>query len=153
LKIKEQQPLLGAGATAAEQTMQVDVTDIEPAPQGAGVAVAPGAPTKQRVLRAMHPHDIYLQVWYELGLVGVVILLLLGWSIFRCIESMPPDMQPYVLAVRAHRHHGGDDLWALAVLVPGPAGAELRHCRSRPRPKFLSRMFFSEYEICFCKAG
>jgi hypothetical protein len=99
-KIKEH-PLLGAGATTAEQTMQVDLTGIEPAPQGAGVAVAPGTPTKQRVLRAWHPHDIYLQVWYELGLVGVVILLLLGWSVFRSIESMPPDVQPYLLALFA----------------------------------------------------
>jgi O-antigen ligase len=86
----EERPLLGAGATAGDLPMRVDLTPVE------------AGPSKQpSVTSARHPHDIYLQVWYELGLTGVLLLLLFGWSVFRCIDGFARDAQPYALALFA----------------------------------------------------
>lgn len=45
-----------------------------------------------------HPHNAYLQIWYELGLVGAC---LIGWFGLRMIASstkLPEPMQPFALA-------------------------------------------------------
>lgn len=36
-----------------------------------------------------HPHNMYLQVWYELGLVGVLAFAILGFSLWARIASLP----------------------------------------------------------------
>ncbi len=36
-----------------------------------------------------HPHNVYLQVWYELGIIGVLAFAVLGLSLLRRIEQLP----------------------------------------------------------------
>ena len=121
----EQHPLLGAGATAGELPMRVDLTPIE-----AGPSKQPSA------MSARHPHDIYLQVWYELGLAGVLLLLLFGWSVFRCIESLARDAQPYALAlfgltaIMAATSYGLWQFWFQCLLALGFVTASLARARS-----------------------
>ena len=48
-----------------------------------------------------HSHNIYLQTWLELGLIGAVLLTLFGLSILRGISSLGPRLQPYAYATFA----------------------------------------------------
>lgn len=36
-----------------------------------------------------HPHNAYLQTWYELGLIGILAFALLGYSLWRRIADVP----------------------------------------------------------------
>jgi hypothetical protein len=42
-----------------------------------------------------HAHNIYLQAWFELGALGVVLLALVGVSIIMLIPLLPPYAQPF----------------------------------------------------------
>lgn len=48
-----------------------------------------------------HAHNIFLQSWYELGLVGAALMMLFGLAVLRRIATMPDDVQPYGHAVFA----------------------------------------------------
>lgn len=48
-----------------------------------------------------HPHNVYLQTWYELGLVGVVLLAGLGSAILTQIANVSPTARPCLYAVFA----------------------------------------------------
>lgn len=50
---------------------------------------------------ARHTHNVYLQVWYELGLLGVVPFLLLGLSLIHGITALPQQVQRYALVYAA----------------------------------------------------
>lgn len=41
-----------------------------------------------------HPHNVYMQVWFELGAVGAVLLTLVGVSILSAIAKLPSCAQP-----------------------------------------------------------
>lgn len=45
-----------------------------------------------------HSHSIYLQTWFELGLVGAALLTLLGLSILGAIRALAIGLQPYAYA-------------------------------------------------------
>ncbi len=45
-----------------------------------------------------HPHNVYLQVWYELGVVGMLIFAGLGLAVLRLIGRTSDRLQPYALA-------------------------------------------------------
>lgn len=45
-----------------------------------------------------HAHNIYLQTWYELGIVGAVLLLAVGLAILRTMGRMPERIMPFALA-------------------------------------------------------
>jgi len=47
---------------------------------------------------ANHPHNAYLQVWYELGVIGATLFLAIGWFALRAISRMQPVLQPSALA-------------------------------------------------------
>ena len=47
---------------------------------------------------ARHAHNAYLQVWYELGLAGVIIFLGSGLAALMAIGRLPAAVQPYFLA-------------------------------------------------------
>ncbi len=50
----------------------------------------------------VHPHSIYLQVLYELGIIGAALVLVLGLGVIRAIHDMSLPMQaPYMLALFA----------------------------------------------------
>ena len=54
----------------------------------------PGETLKRTPLPPSISHSIYLQTWFELGLVGAALLTLVGLSVLA-IRSHPPLVQPY----------------------------------------------------------
>lgn len=48
-----------------------------------------------------HAHDLFLQVWHELGVIGAVFLLLLGLLSIRSIGKLAPVVQPFAYATFA----------------------------------------------------
>ena len=50
---------------------------------------------------AGHAHNIFLQTWYELGVVGAIILSLFGLGLLDAIKHLKPRHQPAALAVFA----------------------------------------------------
>jgi O-antigen ligase len=79
-------PIFGIGALSTEpldlQRGKIETLADEPIPFRSG----------------RHAHNIYLQVWYELGAVGAAILLLIGAAAIGAIRRLRPETQPYALA-------------------------------------------------------
>lgn len=48
-----------------------------------------------------HSHNIYMQVWYELGAIGALALLAFGLALLQVTRLMAPAMQPIALATFA----------------------------------------------------
>ncbi len=48
-----------------------------------------------------HAHNAYLQVWYELGGIGAVLLLAAGLALMALIASLPASLVPWALAQAA----------------------------------------------------
>jgi hypothetical protein len=83
-------PLLGVGARSTyalgprlEQTIKS----------------APGEVYRRTL--SVHSHSVYLQTWFELGLVGAALLTLLGLSMLQAIRALPSPLQPYAYATFA----------------------------------------------------
>jgi O-antigen ligase len=83
-------PLLGAGIGSARVAREA---------LGARNLTAPG--TTFQLSPSLHSHNAYLQVWYEAGAVGALILLGLGLVILRSLQRLAPDMQPFLAAAFA----------------------------------------------------
>ena len=47
---------------------------------------------------SIHSHSIYLQTWFELGVVGASLLTLVGLFILRAIRGLTPQLQAYAYA-------------------------------------------------------
>ena len=45
-----------------------------------------------------HSHSIYLQTWFELGLIGATLLTLLGLSILQAVRALDTELKPYAYA-------------------------------------------------------
>jgi O-antigen ligase len=60
---------------------------------------APG--TEFEISPSLHSHNAYLQVWYEAGAVGALILLGLGLVVLRALMRVPEDVQPFLAATFA----------------------------------------------------
>jgi hypothetical protein len=45
-----------------------------------------------------HPHNMALQVWLELGALGVLYLLLFLWTFYSFVRRVPKDHQPFILS-------------------------------------------------------
>ncbi len=107
-------PWLGVGANMTYETTPV----MEEAP--AAVASWAGQAT------IPHPHNVYLQTWYELGLVGAVLLMLVGFLMLRNAGRL--DARAAALRACHICHRGRPDrlqLQHLADLVSVP----VRVCR------------------------
>jgi O-antigen ligase len=50
---------------------------------------------------AWHAHDFFLQVWFELGLIGVVLLGATGVMLLLRISALPLEVRPYAAATFA----------------------------------------------------
>jgi O-antigen ligase len=48
-----------------------------------------------------HPHNIYLQVWYELGFVGAALLTAFGLLLLRNVTQLPGPQRPFAYAMFA----------------------------------------------------
>jgi O-antigen ligase len=46
-----------------------------------------------------HAHDLFLQCWYEMGVIGVVLVMLVGAMVIRQLDRLPPATQPYACAL------------------------------------------------------
>lgn len=80
-------PLLGVGIGTARALHEARDPDAPPVP---GTTFRPGT--------GLHSHNAYLQVWYETGAVGALILLGVGLLILRAIAGFADVVQPYLAA-------------------------------------------------------
>jgi O-antigen ligase len=60
-----------------------------------------------------HAHNIFLQTWYELGVVGALLLAMTGLSMLRWIGRLPSDQAPYLLATFASASAIGAFGWGM----------------------------------------
>ena len=80
-------PILGVGTNS---TRYIDEARTKPAETPKDLVVAPAT-------RA-HPHNIYLQIWYELGIVGVVAFGILGISLLLKTSVLPQPAAAFAIA-------------------------------------------------------
>ena len=61
------------------------------------------APSDEPLRRTLstHSHSVYLQTWFELGLIGATLLTLLGLAILHAIRPLALSLQPYAYATFA----------------------------------------------------
>jgi O-antigen ligase len=78
-------PILGSGINTARA-----LHNLRDSP------LAPGSTIP--VTTNLHSHNVYLQTWYETGLVGAVLLLVIGLLLLRDIARAPAAAQPYLYA-------------------------------------------------------
>lgn len=87
-------PLLGVGADATptldERRLKQEIEKI---------AVSHGDAYGFRTSR--HAHNVYLQVWYELGAVGAFLFLTIGLTVLHAVGQLSARLQPYGLALFA----------------------------------------------------
>jgi O-antigen ligase len=83
----QERPFLGAGIGTARALHEALGPD------------APRAPgTRFQIETGMHSHNAYLQVWYETGAAGALILLGLGLLILRAAKAYPAALRPHLAA-------------------------------------------------------
>jgi O-antigen ligase len=80
-------PLFGAGIRAARQQEVLDALRVE---------TAPG--TIHQLTTEAHAHNVYLQVWYELGAVGALIGMIAGVLVLQTIGRLDDATRPWLLA-------------------------------------------------------
>jgi len=56
----------------------------------------PGDTYAQRTGR--HAHNIFMQIWYELGATGALLVLIAGFAALRAMARLPSTDQPYIFA-------------------------------------------------------
>lgn len=83
-----QNPILGVGTHSSGALHEEHAKEGIETPEGFIVA-----PTIQS-----HPHNVYLEVWYELGLIGALAFALLGFSLLRYSSFLPRRSEPFALA-------------------------------------------------------
>lgn len=91
-------PIIGHGANAAYVLGPQEIDDM------AGKAAAPA-----KAPLAQHPHNAYLQIWFDLGAVGALLFAGFGLAILGCLRRLRPDEQPFAFATFAS---------AAAILAP-----------------------------------
>jgi O-antigen ligase len=94
-------PLLGVGATSTE------VLDM----RRGEIAKLPGDPIPLRSGR--HAHNVYLQVWYELGAIGAALLLIFGIGVVGAIRHIQLRAQSFALAAFASSAAIAATSWSL----------------------------------------
>jgi O-antigen ligase len=98
-------PLLGVG---------VDSTPVLSKQQKAGAAVEKPDGFIFPRTTGHHAHDMFLQVWYELGAVGALLLAIAGVAVVMLIVSLPATAQQLLV------EHLRPLLWL--PLLPGASG-------------------------------
>ncbi|MDX2259337.1 MAG: O-antigen ligase family protein [Hyphomicrobiaceae bacterium] len=84
-------PLIGVGADATRKAMKVAATE-EGEREDLGYF---------KSAYADHAHNVYLQVWYELGVVGAGLFLVAGLAVLWAVSALSPAAQPFGLATFA----------------------------------------------------
>jgi exopolysaccharide production protein ExoQ len=86
------------------------------------------APERVTLLGASHPHNAFLQLWVELGLVGAALVAVLFVFLFRAIRRSDPRLQPFmltclaVICAIALVSHGAWQAWWIAAIAASAAG-------------------------------
>lgn len=83
-------PLLGKGIAA---TRYLDAQQPPRPPTLPGIEFPPGT--------NVHSHNVFLQTWHELGLIGAVLLAIAGLPLIGWIRRRHEDDQPYLFATFA----------------------------------------------------
>lgn len=65
------------------------------------LAPAPSPASGEGTSVPRHAHNVYLQTWFELGLIGAGLFLAAGLAALRALARMPVRTQPYALATFA----------------------------------------------------
>jgi O-antigen ligase len=85
-------------------------------------------PERVLLLGAGHPHNAFLQLWAELGLVGAILAALLAVRLFDAVGRLKPLLQPFVLtwiavtSAIALVSHGAWQAWWVAAIAASAAG-------------------------------
>jgi exopolysaccharide production protein ExoQ len=87
-----QAPVFGIGAASSPKLLEVETP---PTP----TKLPAGSPYKWHA--GWHAHNGFLEVWFELGMVGVILLLAAGCAVIGYIGRLSPEAQPYILALFA----------------------------------------------------
>lgn len=72
---------------------------------------------------SVHSHSVYLQTWFELGLIGATLLTLFGLSILQAIRSLALPLRPYAYAtfvsamVMAASSYGMWQIWFVSMFA------------------------------------
>ncbi len=82
-----EQPWLGVGVYSTHSLNQMQRQHVDK-PQGFIFPRSSGE----------HAHDLFLQTWYELGLVGAILLALAGAALALRMLRLPKDVQPFAAA-------------------------------------------------------
>lgn len=80
-------PLLGVGTNS---TRYID--EARPKKEKLTPKTLPAAPATRA-----HPHNVYLQIWYEFGLIGVLAFAFLGFSLLRSTALLPRLSEKFAL--------------------------------------------------------
>ncbi len=86
------------------------------------------APERVTLLGASHPHNAFLQLWVELGLVGALFAALLFVGLFQAIRRADIRLQPFILTwvavicSIALVSHGAWQAWWVAAIAASAAG-------------------------------
>lgn len=80
-------PLFGAGVATARALHETREGESQRAPG-----------THFRLSTSLHSHNAYLQIWYEAGAVGAVIMLSLGLMALRGLGAFSAEVQAYLAA-------------------------------------------------------
>ncbi len=117
---------IGADATPAARPQNVDGYDRK---EG-GYYVSTGR----------HAHNAYLQVWYELGLIGALLFLAAGLALISLIASLPAAVIPWALAqaattaIMAASSYSIWQVWFQASMAAGVAALMLAAVVANRRP-------------------
>jgi O-antigen ligase len=108
-------PLVGHGFGASAALPDAAVTQVL-------------SPATREALRQVHPHNAFLQIWVELGAVGVFLIWMALVGVFRQVERLPRTLQAPAFGLLASAltvaavSHGAWQAWWLASLGAGALG-------------------------------
>ncbi len=83
-------PILGIGVRST-RVLDADLSPTAERAEGDVFARRPGR----------HAHNLFLQSWFELGLIGVVLVMGFGVLILRRLVNLPNELQPFACALFA----------------------------------------------------
>jgi len=91
-------------------------------------------PERVTLLGSSHPHNAFLQIWVELGLLGAALFAILALLLFRAVERAGTELQPFliswiaVVSGIALVSHGAWQAWWIAGIAASAVGfATLDH--------------------------
>lgn len=115
-------PVLGHGF-GMSQVIQPEIPGMTEHPFERLKLKLPAWMARAKQFKSVHPHNAFLQVWYELGAVGAALLTIAGLAIIEAIGRQQPHQQPfgYATAIAASvllfSSYGLWQLWLIGLLT------------------------------------